>query len=103
MKGGRMGLMKQKLKGAFSELKGRVKKVTGAATNDRDLQARGEGQEPIGRTRRQGAQAIDRGIGKVEGSVGKAQQKLADMTGNRSQQAEGAAREFRGNSRSRLS
>jgi uncharacterized protein YjbJ (UPF0337 family) len=103
MKGGRMGLMKQKLKGAFSELKGRVKKVSGATTRDRDLELRGEGQEAIGRTRRQGADAIDRGIGKVEGSVGKAQQKLADITGDRSQRSEGAAREVKGNTRSRLS
>jgi uncharacterized protein YjbJ (UPF0337 family) len=74
-----MGVMKQKILGAFGELRGRVKKVVGAASHDRSLEAEGEGEEAIGRVRRKGAQAIDKGIDKVEGSVGKAQRKLDEI------------------------
>jgi uncharacterized protein YjbJ (UPF0337 family) len=74
-----MGVMKQKLKGAFGELAGRVKKVIGAARHDRSLEAEGEAEEAIGRVRRKAADTVDRGVDKIGGSVGKAQQKLTEM------------------------
>jgi uncharacterized protein YjbJ (UPF0337 family) len=78
-----MGLMKQKLLGAWGELKGRLNRTAGAASADRDLEARGAGQETIGKVRRRGAEAIERGLGKAEGTVGKAEQKLDELTGKR--------------------
>lgn len=94
-----MGLMKQRIKGAWSEVKGRFARTAGAATGNRDLEARGAGQETLGRVRREGAEAIERGLGKAEGTVGKAQQKLAEITGDKEQEVKGAARRAKGDMR----
>lgn len=76
-----MGLMKQRILGAFGELRGRLKKAVGAARHDRALEARGEAEAALGRLRRRGAEALEHGLGAAEGSVGKAQQKLEEISG----------------------
>jgi uncharacterized protein YjbJ (UPF0337 family) len=74
--------MKQKLLGAFGELAGRVKKVIGAASHDRSLEAEGETQEAMGRVRRKGAAAVERGVDHVGGSVAKAERKIENLKSN---------------------
>jgi uncharacterized protein YjbJ (UPF0337 family) len=74
-----MGLKKERVRGWFGELSGRLKKTAGAATGDRELEARGEGREAIGRTHRRTAERADRFVNRVEGSVGRAEQRIDEM------------------------
>lgn len=78
-----MGLMKQKILGAWGELKGRFNRSAGALSGDRSREVKGAGQETVGRVRRGGAEAIEHGLDKAEGSVAKAERKLDELTGKR--------------------
>jgi uncharacterized protein YjbJ (UPF0337 family) len=97
-----MGTLKQKLKGAADQVAGRIKSITGSATGDRKLEARGKGQEAMGTTRKSGAEAVERGKGHIEEAAGNLQRKLGGEAGDSKQQLKGAGRELKGEARKDL-
>ena len=60
-----MGAMKEQVKGAGQEAKGKFKEVTGRATGDRGLEAEGNIEKNIGKVR----QDVARPMEKVKGAA----------------------------------
>lgn len=94
-----MGTLRQRFQSKVEQFSGRAKKATGEATGDRELEARGQGQQAKGDIRGKAAEAGERLKAAGDKAAGSIREAFGRATGSREQERKGEVQKAEGEAR----